>query len=147
VNATSTKKIINELLVEVFHQILSIQQEHLRDQGVTLSMTEVHVLEAISKQAEPTMSKVALKLRVTVGTLTTSVSRLVEKGYVKRQSKPGDKRKVYLNLTKDAHDVLKIHDAFHDEMIDAAIEDLKLEESPELVETFRNLTEYFKNKY
>lgn len=144
---TPTKKIINELLVEVFHQILSIQQEHLRHQGVTLSMTEVHVLEAIAKHEDPTMSNVAKKLRVTVGTLTTSVSRLVEKGYVKRQSKPNDKRKVYLTLMPVAYDVLDIHEAFHDEMIDAAIEDLKLEESPELVETFRNLTEYFKNKY
>ncbi len=145
--AATTKKIINELLVEVFNQILSIQQEHLRDQGVTLSMTEVHVLEAIQKSEEPTMSRVAKRLRVTVGTLTTSVSRLVEKGYVKRQSKPGDKRKVYLTLTNPALDVLKIHEAFHDDMIDAAIEDLELEKSPALIEAFKNLSEYFKNKY
>jgi len=139
--------IINELLVEVFNHILSIQQEHLRQRGVRLSMNEVHVLEAVQKSSEPTMSKVAARLRVTVGTLTTAVSRLVEKGYIERTSNAEDKRKVYLNLTDKALNVLKIHEEFHDDMIDAAIDDLNMEENPMLVESLKNLRDYFKNKY
>ena len=75
------KKMINELLVDVFNHILSIEGAQLRRKGVKLSMNEVHVLEAITKAEIPTMTNVAKRLRVTVGTLTTSINRLVEKGY------------------------------------------------------------------
>ncbi len=143
----SPKRVINELLVELFNQILSIEQEHLRKQGVNLSMNEVHVLEAIEKSEEATMSNVAKRLRVTVGTLTTSVNRLVAKGYIERYSKAGDKRKVFLRLTDEAYKVLAAHDEFHEEMIDAVIEDLKLEDNTILIESLEKLTEYFKDKY
>ena len=143
----SPKKIINELLVEVFNHILSIEGQTLRERGIKLSMNEVHVLEAITKTTEPTMTNIARRLRITVGTLTTSTNRLVEKGYVKRHREELDKRKVLLSLTKIAFDVLKIHDQFHNEMIDATFSDMKLEEDEVLLQSLENLSEYFKNKY
>ena len=141
------KAIINELLVEVFNRILSIEQANLRKRGVKLSMNEVHVLEAIEKTTEPTMSNIAKRLRITVGTLTTSVNRLVEKGYCERDRVAGDRRKVIVKLTGKAREVLRIHEAFHDEMIDATIEDMKLDENKLLIDSLENLSSYFKNKY
>ena len=91
-------------------------------------MSEVHVLEAIRNAEHPTMTNVAKKLRVTVGTLTTSVGTLVKKGFVKRKKGVEDKRVVFLHLTDEALNVLKIHDNFHDKMIDAVFEDLNLGE-------------------
>src|SRR5690554_7300377 len=96
------KDLINELLVEVFNNILTIEDKELKDLGVELSMSEVHVLEAIRNAELPTMTNVAKKLRVTVGTLTTSVGTLVKKGYVKRKRGIEDKRVVFLHLTDEA---------------------------------------------
>ncbi len=141
------KEIINELLVDVFNHILSIEQQHLRSRGVNLSMNEVHVLEAIDKSDEATMSNVAKKLRVTVGTLTTAVNRLYEKGYCTRYSQTGDKRKVFLRLTDQAREVLDVHDKFHEEMIDAVIEDLELDDNTVLIDSLEKLSAYFKQKY
>lgn len=143
----SPKKIINELLVEVFNHILSIEGQTLRERGVKLSMNEVHVLEAIVKTTEPTMTNISRRLRITVGTLTTSTNRLVEKGYVNRHREELDKRKVLLSLTKKAFDILRIHDKFHDDMIDATFSDMKLEEDEVLLQSLENLSEYFKRKY
>ncbi|MCK5762287.1 MAG: MarR family transcriptional regulator [Candidatus Izimaplasma sp.] len=143
----TSKKVINELLVEVFNHILRIEGQTLKEKGVKLSMNEVHVLEAIKKTSEPTMSNIARRLRITVGTLTTSTNRLVEKGYAKRQGEVEDKRKVIVSLTKKGIDVLKIHDQFHLEMIDATFSDMKLEEDEVLLQSLENLSEYFKNKY
>ncbi len=143
----SPKTIINDLLVEVFNQILSIQQEHLRNQGINLSMNEIHVLEAIQKTKESTMSNVAKKLRVTVGTLTTAINRLVEKGYTERYSNPTDKRKVYLRLSPKAKKVLKTHDTFHEDMINSVIKDMNVEENEVLVASLQKLRDYFKEKY
>lgn len=141
------KEIINELLVEVFNHILSIEAEALRKQGVNLSMNEVHVLEAIEKTKEPTMSNLAHRLRVTVGTLTTAMNRLVEKGYATRYRLPDDKRKVYISLTHKAQEVLGVHNAFHEEMISATIKDMKLDEDEVLLQSLKNIKDYFKNKY
>ncbi len=141
------KKILNELLVEVFNRILSIEAENMRNRGVEISMNEIHVIEAIEKTEVPTMTHIARRLRITVGTLTTSISRLVEKGYVKRYRDLEDKRKVFLSLTKKAYEVLEEHDLFHEEMIEATIQDLNLETDERLLVSLQNLNEYFKNKY
>ena len=93
------------------------------------------------------MTNIAKRLRITVGTLTTSTNRLVEKGFANRRREEEDKRKVIVGLTSKAHDVLKIHDKFHDEMLDAVFADMKLEEDELLMQSLENLSEYFKNKY
>lgn len=141
------KKIINELLVDVFNHILSIEYHELKNRGVKLSMNEVHVLEAIEETGNPTMSNLAKRLRVTVGTLTTAMNKLVEKGFVRRYREPEDKRKVLIKLTEQAYPVLDIHNQFHDEMIDSIIEDMKLEQDDVLIQSLSNIRDYFRNKY
>lgn len=143
----TAKQVINELLVEVFNHILSIEGETLRNKGITLSMNEVHVLEAISKTEEPTMTNIANRLRVTVGTLTTAMNRLVAKGYASRIREKEDKRKVIVSLTKKGQEVLDIHNQFHEEMLDATFADMKLDEDEVLLQSLENLSEYFKRKY
>ena len=141
------KKVINELLVEVFNHILSIEGSKLKERGIKISMNEMHVLEAIQKTRDPAMSNIAKRLRVTVGTLTTSVNRLVEKGYATRKREEEDKRKVIISLTEKALEALKIHDKFHEEMVAAVFSDMNLEEDEVLLQSLENLSEYFKNKY
>lgn len=144
---SKAKDLVNELLVEVFNHILSIEEEALRKEGVMLSMTEIHVLEAIRNESNPTMTNVARKLRVTVGTLTTGINTLLKKGFVLRERKEEDRRVVLLSLTDEALEVLKIHDKFHDEMIEAAFSNLNLEEDEALVKSLENVSNYFKNHY
>ena len=87
-----TRHTLNELLVDLFNYILLIEEKNLRDQGVKLSMTEVHILEAIEKSESNMMSAIAKRLMVTQGTLTVSTSKLVKKGYVERVKDERDKR-------------------------------------------------------
>ncbi len=141
------KEVINDLLVEVFNHILSIEGVTLKSRGVKLSMNEVHVLEAIEKTEVPTMTNLARRLRITVGTLTTAMNRLVEKGYCTRYREEEDKRKVLISLTKKAREVLEIHKTFHNEMIDSVINDMKLDQDEVLLNSLKNISTYFKNKY
>ncbi len=143
----SPKEVINELLVDVFNHILSIESGVLKQRGVKISMTEVHVLEAVRNVSTPTMGNVAAKLRVTLGTLTTSVNVLVKKGYIQRERDESDRRKVYLKLTDIAHNVLKIHDEFHDEMIASLFNDLDIEKDEVLMKSLENISQYFKEHY
>ena len=143
----SPKVVINELLVDVFNHILSIESNVLKEKGAKISMTEIHVLEAIRNVQVPIMGNVAQKLRVTLGTLTTSINALVRKGYVNRFRDEADRRKVYLELTSTAKHVLKIHDAFHDEMIESIFKDLELEKDETLMKSLENISNYFKQRY
>lgn len=143
----SPKEVINELLVDVFNHILSIEADVLKKRGVKLSMTEVHVLEAINNTEIPTMGNVANKLRITMGTLTTSINVLFKKGFVTRYRDENDRRKVYLKLTKQALDVLAIHDEFHEEMVASLFKDLNLEKDKALLKSLENISNYFKQRY
>lgn len=142
-----TRHTLNELLVDLFNYILLIEEKNLRDQGVKLSMTEVHILEAIEKSESKMMSAVAKSLMVTQGTLTVSTSKLVKKGYVERVKDERDKRIVRLKLTDKANQVLEIHDNFHEEMIDKLLNELDLHKEVELIQSLRNLMDFFKERY
>lgn len=143
----STKEILNELLVDVFNHILDIEEDELHKAGVTLSMKEVHAIEAISLTIDKTMSNVAKRLRITVGSLTICIDRLVSKGYVKRVNDEFDRRKVIIELTKKGEEVLQIHNHFHEEMLNDALNDLNIEEEKVLIKSLENIKNYFKFKY
>jgi DNA-binding MarR family transcriptional regulator len=141
------KKTLNELLVDMFNHILVLEERNLVARGVTLSMSEVHTLENIYKSETKTMSDVARRALVTQGTLTVAINRLVKKGYVARYKDDEDKRIVRLSLTQRALDLLKIHDAFHENMIDTFINDLKVDEDINLIHSLEKIMEYFKQNY
>lgn len=142
-----TRHTLNELLVYLFNYILYIEANNLKQKGVELSINEVHILERIEKASSNTMSHLARTLMVTSGTLTTNISRLEKKGYVERYRDENDRRIVRLRNTPKALEVLKIHDEFHEHMINKAIGDLGLEENEVLNTTLENILEYFSDMY
>lgn len=137
----------NELLVGLFNYILYIEDRNLKKRGITLSMNDVHILENIQKARDNSMSHIAARLMVTQGTLTTNVTKLIDKGYVERYQDEKDKRIKRLRVTEKAHDILQIHEQFHAEMIDKALGQLGLEENELLNETLENLLKYFREEY
>lgn len=141
------REVLDELLVNVFNRINTIEGITLKKRGVKLSITEIHILDAIAKCEEATMSNVAKKLLVTVGSLTIAVDTLVNKGLVVRGSSENDRRKVILILTDKATEPLRIHSEFHDEMITKVISDMNLTDDSELINSLENLMVYFREKH
>ncbi len=138
------KKVINELLVDIFNKILAIEGQELKNKGIKLSMSEVHVLEAVEKAEEPTMSNIANLLGITVGSLTTAINTLYQKGYVSRVRDTEDRRKVFVGLLPKAEEVMNLHKEYHDEMINSIFEDLKVDEDELLISSLKKLSSYFK---
>lgn len=100
-NYENSRKIINDIIVELFKNILTIEERSLRNRGIRdLSMTEIHTIEAIGKGSYKTMSEIAEALNITMGTLTISINRLESKDYVYRSKDPNDRRVVLASLTK-----------------------------------------------
>jgi len=147
-NDNYAASLINTYLVRLFNQILAIEERSLTEKGLTnLSMTEVHTIEAIALFEPCTMSRVSNFLRITLGTLTISVNRLVKKGYVERYRGSEDRRQVFVELTDRGHEVNKIHTTFHDRMVAQMTDELKLHENIVLMNSLKHLKTFFDNEY
>jgi len=141
-------QVLNELLVQTFNDILKIEQKALAESVLKdLSITETHTIEAIGMYEVKTMSEVAQNLKITVGTLTTAINKLVKKGYVERNRCEEDRRSVKIKLTRKGKLAYRIHEKFHHEMIKATVEGLSQEEEDVLIRSLEKLNEFFKSKY
>lgn len=139
---------INELLVQLFNDVLQIEEQSLKNGILSeLSITEVHTIEAIGMYTERTMSEVAQKLKITVSTLTTAVNKLINKGYVERKRIEEDRRVVLVKLTKKGKLAYRIHEKFHREMVNTAIDGLNFKEEEILVSSLNKINYFFKEKY
>ncbi|PHV69287.1 MarR family transcriptional regulator [Sporanaerobium hydrogeniformans] len=140
-------KIINELLVELFNDILTIEKEALQSGPFKdLSITEMHVLEAIGMHKK-TMTDVASQLGVTVGTLTTSVNRLVKKEYVIRTRSEEDRRIVHIELSRKGKLAYRLHEKFHTDMVKTMTDKLSDEDNEVLIASLNRLSQFFKEQY
>ena len=143
-----THSVINELLVDVFNDILAIEQNVIKTgQFSDLTITEVHTIEAISIKEPRSMGEVAKDLKITVGTLTTAVNNLVKKGYVERVRSEEDRRVVTVSLTHKGKVLYKLHLRFHLEMVRETIKGLNDNEEKILINSLEQLSLFFKKKY
>jgi DNA-binding MarR family transcriptional regulator len=139
---------LNELLVKLFNDILKIEEDSLRTGEFNdLSITEIHVIEAISIGQARNMSSVAWDLDITIGTLTIAINNLVRKGYVNRVRSEEDRRIVLISLTEKGEKAFRHHEEFHKEMINTTISRLSDEEMKVLISALGNINFYFKEKY
>ena len=119
------EKYIDEAMKRVYADIVWIEENELRKSSFNdLSIKEIHAIIAITMYDHQTASEVARKLHLTPGTLTTTVDRLVKKGYVRRIRGEDDRRIIRLGLTKKGRLVYRAHDAFHRQMVRSFLKDL-----------------------
>lgn len=103
---------------DIFELAMKIQEQYIKKSNYSdLSISEIHVIEAVDMLDRPTMSHVARQLRITVGTLTTAVNRIVAKGYLIREKSNVDQRVTFLRITDKGYQALNIHENFHKELI------------------------------
>lgn len=139
------RQLLNDLLVELFNHILLLEERNLKNNGLkNVSINEVHIIEAIEKAEVPSMSEVANRLMITPGTLSTSVNRLIQKGYVKSERSTQDRRVVLLSLTDKGQEVFQIHEDFHKKMINRILSTTNFNEDELLIQSLENLMEFFK---
>ena len=122
-------------------------EKYMKEKGVPLTMYEVHLLENVSKIKNNTIGNIADAMLVTKGTLSVNASRLIKKGYLTKYVDKDDRRVVRVEITDKAKEVLKIHDEFHENLIDRALEDLNLSDNEVLNKSFESILNYFKTEY
>ncbi len=144
----STKTLINQILVELFHDILEIEEKSITTRtNPSITMNEMHIIEIIGLNRSRSMGEVARDLGITLPSLTSGINRLVKKGYVERKRTEEDRRVVKVELTKPGRQIFRAHELFHEQMVEALIDDLEIEELPLLMNSLEQLHDFFRNRY
>lgn len=144
----TTEEILNKLLVQLFNDILHIEEKAMKKTAFNdLSITEIHTIDVIGTEGNRTMGEIAHDLRITVGTLTTAINRLIKKGYVERKRIEEDRRVVLVSLTEKGKEVFDVHSIFHKEMIDEILEHFNETELETITKGLHKATRFFEKKY
>ena len=105
------RETINTMLVKTFHEILELEEKAIiTDEFSDISNNDMHIIEAIGLGDGARMSVVAKRLNITVGSLTTSMNSLVNKGYVARARSEKDRRVVNVYLLEKGIAAYKHHE-------------------------------------
>lgn len=138
--AETTKRSINELLVNLFNHVMNMEERAvITEEYQDITNNDMHIIEAIGIDEPRNMSVIAHRLAVTVSTLTTNMNGLEKKGYIRRERSQEDKRVVYVILTEKGKKAFYHHRDFHKKMIKAIVKDLSEEEMAILYRCLVNL--------
>ena len=145
--AQTTKRSLNELLVNLFNHIMDLEGKAvITEEYKDITNNDMHIIEAIGVDEPRNMSVIAHKMSVTVSTLTTNMNGLEKKGYILRQRSQEDKRVVYVILTDKGKKAFYHHRDFHKKMIKAIVKDLTEEEMESLYRCLRNLNGFLEQE-
>lgn len=141
----STRRILNETLVKLFNNVMSIEEKAvITEEYRDITNNDMHIIEAIGIEEPRRMSDIAKRLDVTMGTLTTNMNSLEDKGYIVRERSTTDKRVVLVVLTPKGKKAFYHHRGFHRDMIKAIVKGLDEEEMKVMIKCLLNINEFFK---
>ena len=110
-----------------------------------LTIGEMHVIETVDKYNGQPMTKIANALKVTVGSLTIGVNRLIAKDYLIRVRDEKDHRVVNLSVTPKAKKVLKLHDKFHEDILLGVLDGVTIRDATKVMAQFNRVLENYIN--
>lgn len=141
----STMNTLNRLISGAFNDISRRELLAIRSGGFEdVSVNEAHTVDAIGIYMPKTMSYVAEKLDITMGTLTVSINHLVKKGYVGKVRSETDKRVFMLSLTERGKELFRTHQRFHFELVRSLIVDMSGYEADMFIEALSSLNKFLK---
>ncbi|MBK5253876.1 MAG: winged helix-turn-helix transcriptional regulator [Peptostreptococcaceae bacterium] len=142
----NAQKTINEVLVTLFNEIWQLEGDAIiTEEFKNISNNDMHVIEAIGLGEGNSMTKIAKKLSITVGSLTIAMNNLVLKGYVLRERSEKDRRVVNVKLTETGENAYYHHENYHKQMVEAVIEHLNEDETEVLLGSLEKLMYFFRN--
>nr|WP_246599103.1 MarR family transcriptional regulator [Sellimonas caecigallum] len=131
-------------MVHLFNEIWELEEKAvITEEYKDITNNDMHIIEAVGLGKGNNMSAIAKKLKITVGSLTTSMNSLVNKKYVVRMRSEEDRRVVNIRLTKKGEKAYRHHENFHKKMTEAVVASLKEDEIPVLVKTLHSLYDFF----
>ena len=141
----TTSRTLNEMLVILFNNVMDTEAKAIiTEEFKDITNNDMHIIEAVGIEEPRRMSEIAKRLGVTVGTLTTNMNSLEDKGYIVRERSKTDKRVVLVVLRPKGKKAYYHHRDFHKDMIKAIVNGLDEEEMKVMIKCLLNLGNFFK---
>jgi DNA-binding MarR family transcriptional regulator len=139
---------LNEILVDTFRSILKVEEDTLKSTKIDLSISGLHLLEAVGKNGKQgrTISELAQELEITLPSVTVAINKLLKKGYVKKEKCGEDGRRVYVVLTRQGSKVDHAHRYFHRQMVRQVSAEFSDREKQVLARGISKLDAFFRKK-
>lgn len=138
---------LNTVLVEAYSTILKAEEEMIKAvDKIDLSMSEMHMIEAVGKFDNGSISDIAADLRITLPSVTIAINKLIKKGYVEKVKSSVDARVVQVKLTSEGNRINSMHRYFHKKMTDAVIKEMSEEEKAAVYMGVKKLKDFFDRK-
>ena len=129
---------INLMVSDFYNTFCKVEELSLKQDIKCLTMNEFHVIGSMGNK-RLLMNELADILKVSMGTATVSVNKLVSKNFISRERDENDRRKVFVSLTKKGIIALNSHSTFHLDTIKAVTKDLSDKEIGIFLMTFSKL--------
>ncbi len=139
----NTSRTLNALLVKVFNNMMDVEERAIiTEEFQDITNNDMHIIEAIGIDEPRKMSEIAARLGVTVGTLTTNMNSLENKGYILRKRSETDKRVVLVVLREKGRKAFFHHRDFHKKMIESIVKDMYEDEMEVIIKGLLNLNDF-----
>lgn len=96
---------LDDLIITIGQRLI----QFLAAKSENLTFREAFLIELLGRRHSATMSELASELAVPLTTMTSTVTRLVQKGYLQRRRIEEDRRVVLVTLTPAGRDLFEMH--------------------------------------
>lgn len=131
--------------MEVYHNILRVEEQAIKRSKLNLSINEMHLIEAVGKGKEQgrTVSEIADDLEITLPSVTVAINKLMKKGYLEKARCDRDGRVVFVHLTRQGRRIDRFHRYYHYKMVQEVSKDLSDTERDALYRGVLKLNRFF----
>lgn len=141
-----TKKIYDTMR-NLFGIVQKLDEEFIKKSEFSdVSRTELHAMTAIGTGRPKTMTHVANILEINVSTLTTTINKLVKKGYVERLRDDKDRRIVKIKLTARGVLAAEAEENFRASIVKEAVSQVPADKLRYFVSAIDNINRFFMTK-
>lgn len=138
---------LDNLLGRIFGHTMSAEQSYVAESEFRdISVNDMHIIAAVGMKTSGSMSSIAKKMGVTVGTLTIAINSLVKKGYVNRMRSSKDRRVVLISLSEKGERAFLYQQGFHDKLRQILQSELSQEQCGQLVMALSKVEAKFSNQ-
>lgn len=104
-----------------------------------LSITEFSVLEVLYQKGKQTIQQIGNCILISSGSMTYVIDKLEQKGLIKRNDCPDDRRVIHVTLTDDGNELMKEIMPKHHRLVDDMFDSLNSEEAETLVQLLKKV--------
>lgn len=146
---SSFEQSINILLVKIYRDLDSLEEQMLSASSLNLSISEIHMLDAVQhagpEEGAATISELSEFLSISLPSVTMAVNKLEAREFVERRRNQQDGRVVRVHLTQKGRKAERAHRYFHRTMVREIAAELTSAEKQSLIKGVTKLDLFLQN--